>query len=64
MKKFILMLVVAGASFFILDRAYADSCNCPKDKLCVANPCKCEVSCKNTGKECAGLKDCGVSGIN
>ncbi|WP_421796656.1 hypothetical protein [Haliscomenobacter sp.] len=62
MKKFFLMLVLAGSSFFTLN-AYVDEdagdggCGC-KDKLCVYNSCKCETSCKNSGSECAGIKDC------
>jgi len=64
MKKFILMIVVAGASFFILDSVYADSCNCPKDKICVYSVCNCTIVCKTAGTECAGIADCGVKGKN
>ena len=60
MKKFFLMFMLAGASFFTLNARvnYDDGdCGC-KDKICVYNDCKCETSCKNSGKECAGIKDC------
>jgi hypothetical protein len=52
--------MLAGASFFTLNARvnYDDGdCGC-KDKICVYNDCKCETSCKNSGKECAGIKDC------